>query len=419
MQIFKFGGASLKTANAVKNMTEIVCGTSERPLTVIVSAMGKTTNALEEILHRKLNNQEYLKQLTFLEKYHSELYAELLPNEDELSKSDLTDIFKDLRTKLNMVSIENDMDRTYDDIISFGELLSSRIIAEFLNHQGVRCQLIDARKMIRTDSCFKEGKIIWSETTERIRDTFKSIESDTVVLSQGFIGSTMDEETTTLGREGSDFSAAIFASALEAESVTFWKDVPGIMNADPKLIKDPVLLDHLPYQEAAEMTYYGAKVIHPKTIRPLANKQIPLFVKGFDQPQLPGTSIKEYDTWERIPVIIYKHDQCLVTCKFTDFSFVNEESLVRIFDALHELDIKVNMMQNSAISFSVCIDRHPSKTQELINRLSNDFNVHYNDPLTLVTIKNFDNEALAKYRPDQEILLEQQTRANYRAVIRS
>ena len=419
MQIFKFGGASLKTANAVKNMTEIVCGMQNHPLVVIVSAMGKSTNALEEILNKKMLGDDFGSGMRLLEKYHLDICNELFSNSSDNIFLSLKSIFTELSNKVNLVHGKSAFEKSYDSVVSYGEIISSTIISEFIKRQGTTCHLIDARKVIKTDQSFMEGKIIWDDTSISIKREIENVNSTSLILSQGFIGSTMDGETTTLGREGSDFTAAVFASALESESVTFWKDVPGIMNADPKLIKDAVLLDHLPYQEAAEMTYYGAKVIHPKTIRPLANKNIPLYVKDFDHPELPGTSIGEYNSWDRVPVIIYKNDQCLVSCKFTDFSFVNEESLVKIFDVLHELDIKVNMMQNSAISFSVCIDFHLKKTHELIDRLSSQFDLHYNLGLTLVTIKNYDEKSMEKYRPTQNVLLEQQTRANFRAVIKS
>jgi aspartate kinase len=380
--------------------------------------MGKSTNTLEDILNKKLNGKNWEAEVKILEKYHLDICVELFPNPSHNIYDTLRSIFKELKKKVELAQGESQFEKSYDSVVSFGEIISSTIISKFISENGTSCHLLDARSVIKTDRTFKEGKVIWNESSVNIKKEIEKI-SDTVILSQGFISSTIDGSTTTLGREGSDFTAAIFASALEADSVTFWKDVPGIMNADPKLIEDAVLLDHLPYQEAAEMTYYGAKVIHPKTIRPLANNNIPLFVKGFDHPDLPGTSIKEYASWERIPVIIYKEDQCLVSCKFTDFSFVNEESLVKIFDALHELDIKVNMMQNSAISFSVCFDFHPKRTEELINRLSKEFNLHYNSGLTLVTIKNYSEESLNKYRPIENVLLEQQTRANFRAIIKT
>ena len=381
--------------------------------------MGKSTNALEDILNKKLLSEDFETELDLLEKYHLDICTELFTNPSENIFLSLKSIFSELRKAVSFAQGESEFEKSYDRVVSFGELISTTIISEFLKRQGTPCYLLDARKVIKTDQSFMEAKIIWDETSKNIRAIIDNADLNSIILSQGFIGSTIDGRPTTLGREGSDFSAAIFATALDADSVTFWKDVPGIMTSDPKLIKDAVLLKHLPYQEAAEVTYYGAKVIHPKTIRPLANKNIPLFVKGFDHLDLPGTTIKEYDSWDRIPVIIYKNDQCLVSCKFTDFRFVNEESLVKIFDALHELDIKVNLMQNSAISLSVCIDFHPKKTQELIDKLSAQFDLHYNLGLTLVTIKNYDDNALEKYRPIQNVLLQQQTRANFRAVIKT
>jgi aspartate kinase len=418
MQIFKFGGASLKTANAIRNMFAIVCNNLKQPLVIIVSAMGKTTNALEDILERKLQGYDYEDEINLLEKYHWDICFELDAKDNGSLKEGIIEIVKSLKNELSTGGKGKSKEEFYDNIVSYGEILSSRIISTFLNQKGLQCKLHDARELVKTDETFTEGKVLWEETIENIAAFANSLKAGQILLSQGFIASTRDGRTTTLGREGSDFTAAIFARALNADSVTFWKDVPGIMNADPKLIADAILIKELPYQEAAEMTYYGAKVIHPKTIRPLANNKIPLSVRGFDHPHQEGTRIKSFESWKQVPVIIYKTGQVLVSCKFTDFTFVNEKSLVLIFDVLHDLDIKVNMMQNSAISFSVCIDHQEEKTRELISRLDELFEVHYNDNLTLMTIKNYSRDSIEKYKPEGNILLEQQSRLNYQVVFK-
>jgi len=417
MHIFKFGGASINTAKAVRNIFEIVCDVNLNPLVVIVSAMGKSTNALEEILNNKLAGSDYSRNLKFFEKYHHDICKELFEENDIEFYSALSKYFGLLKEALNRID-KNKYDWSYDQVVSFGELISAFIISGFLKKEGLKCFLLNAPDVIKTNSEFREAQVDWTNTSNGINfKVEKSLDYD-LIMSQGFIGSDAIGNITTLGREGSDFTAAIFASSLDAESVTVWKDVPGIMSGDPKLIKDAVLIDELSYQEASEMTYYGAKVIHPKTIRPLTEKNIPLYVKNFDHPGEPGTCIHDCKTDRNLPVIIYKKDQSLFSFRFTDFNFVNEKSLIEIHNVLDQLNIKVNMMQNSAISFSVCIDHHEEKNVQLIKILREKFELHYNMGLTLITIKNYTDEALEKYKPKGHILLEQKSRANYQAVFK-
>lgn len=417
MQIFKFGGASINTANAVRNLFEIVCTRNSNPLIVIVSAMGKSTNVLEDILDKKIRNAAFKTTLNFFKKYHLEICKNLFNNSGNQIFYELNQTFLKLHHTLNRVDAGKP-EWSYDQVISFGEKISSLIVSTYLNVSGIKCKLLPATDVIETTSEFREARIIWDSTSEKIQDAVSAYGNYDIILSQGFIGADGSGITTTLGREGSDFTAAIFAYCLNADSVTVWKDVPGVMNADPRITNDPVMFNTLSYHEASEMTYYGAKVIHPKTIKPLANKNIPLFVRGFDDYEKPGTRIHNCKSDPETYAVIYKGDQCLFSFRFADFHFVNEKNLVEIYNVLDALNIRINMMQNSAISFSICIDHHEKKIRKLIELLQHKFVLHYNTGLRLVTIKNYDQQALEKYRPEEELLLEQKSRADYQAVFK-
>ncbi|MCE2996956.1 MAG: aspartate kinase [Cyclobacteriaceae bacterium] len=411
MNIFKFGGASLKSSDRIEQVAHIIQSQAKRPLLVVVSAMGKTTDALERVVTAALNKTSAESEIQVLKTYHLQLVQELkLPKEIE---NEVSGHFTDLQQAMQQAG---DRDLIYDRIVSFGEIISSKISASFLKHKGFSVQWVDARKFIQTDNSFREGKVNWDETKQRISQL--KFGSNEVLITQGFIGSTPTGETTTLGREGSDFTAAIFASCLQAEGVTIWKDVPGVMSADPKRIANAIVFDELPYKEAAEMTYYGASVIHPKTIKPLANKKIPLYVKCFLDPQLPGTKIHECKVDRLPPLIVYKENQCLVSCKVTDYTFVDETQIGFIFQALTDLNLRVNVMQNSAISFSFCIDYREDKTLKLIEKLSRNFEVYYNASLTLITIKNYDAATSAHYRNMKGVLLEQSSRSTLQVLVK-
>jgi aspartate kinase len=306
----------------------------------------------------------------------------------------------------------------YDQVVSFGELISTVIVYHHLLDQGLPCQWIDARDYIFTDNTFREGKVHWKKTCAAIAGVKETLRENNFIITQGFIGRAENGQTITLGRDGSDFSAAIFASCLRAESVTIWKDVPGVMNADPKRLPAATVFAELPYREAAEMTYYGASVIHPKTIKPLAVHAIPLFVKNFDNPSLPGTKIHECHVDQLPPLIVFKTSQCLVSCKVTDYTFVTEEHMRQIFSILAELNIQINVMQNSAMSFSFCVDFRESKLKALISRLQPVFEVYYNTGLTLVTVKNYDEETFEFYRKKTGVLLEQSSRSTLQVLIK-
>jgi aspartate kinase len=412
MRIFKFGGASLKTAGAIRNMASIVKSHAQGPLLIVVSAMGKTTNALESILTTFTKGGDYAAEVNELKKYHAVICQELFSSPNSINEK-LDTIFTDLLKKIQ-APVD---DQVYDQIVSFGEIVSSVIVEAYLASIGLATAWIDARKYIVTDATFREGKVQWKKTGERI-DSLRPILAQKIIVTQGFIGATEKGITTTLGREGSDFTAAIYASCLNAESVTIWKDVPGVMSADPKRLSTAIVFPELPFKEAAEMTYYGASVIHPKTIQPLAVKQIPLFVKSFDDPTLPGTKIHECHVDNLPPLIVFKDNQCLISCKVTDYTFLNEQQLSSIFQALSELDIKINVMQNSAISFSFCIDFRENKVMALISLLQKHFEVYYNTGLTLITVKNYNEETFNTYRKKPGIMIEQSSRSTLQVLVK-
>lgn len=413
MKVFKFGGASLKDAQGVKNVTSIIQSTATHNLLVVVSAMGKTTNALEKILELNKSGQSVATEKHTLYQYHKNIADKLFPAEHGVFQ-EMDKLFTELDGELTR---QADFDLIYDQVVSKGELISSILVHHYLLQQGHPSHWLDARSCIQTDTSFREGKVDWNTTSYCIEKLQTTLDKNTII-TQGFIGQTPDGLTTTLGREGSDYSAAIFASCLTAESVTIWKDVPGVMNADPRRLPAAVVFDELPFKEAAEMTYYGASVIHPKTIKPLANKNIPLLVRNFEDPSLPGTKIHECTVDYIPPLIVFKDNQCLVSCKVTDYTFISEQQLLTIFHALSELDLRVNVMQNSAISFSFCLDFRESKVIKLIHRLQQYFEVYYNTGLTLVTVKNYDALTFETYRKMPGILLEQSSRSTLQVLLR-
>jgi aspartate kinase len=413
MKVFKFGGASLKTGKGVQNVGSIV-QMSSRPLLLVVSAMGKTTDILERVHVTSLQNTSYASVLDESKKYHASIMNELF-DASHLVFEQVEEQFNVLERELQL---KEEFDLVYDQVVSKGELISSIIVHHYMLQLGLPSYWLDARTCIATDRTFREGKVDWEKTKSNIEKIREKL-SDKIVITQGFIGRTPDGLTTTLGREGSDFSAAIFASSLNAESVTIWKDVPGVMNADPKRLNAAVVFKELPFKEAAEMTYYGASVIHPKTIKPLANKGIPLLVKNFDDPTLPGTRIHECKVNDLPPLIVFKDNQCLISCKVTDYTFIDEQQLVIIFDTLNALDIRVNVMQNSAISFSFCIDFRESKVKSLIQKLQQHFEVYYNTGLTLITVKNYDDKAFETYRKRPGVMLEQSSRSTLQVLVKN
>lgn len=411
MKVFKFGGASVRNADAIRNAAQIIRSYQHEGLVVVVSAMGKTTNALERVLSAFRIDKTHQVEVSNLVKFHQQIAADLFPTAHPIHK-EIESWGGSLEEQLFKHA---DEDCQYDQVVSLGEIISSRIVAEYLIQEDLNCQWLDARQFVKTDSNFREARVDWDATTAKL-GTLLPVKG--TLLTQGFIGSN-GSLATTLGREGSDFSAAIFASCLGAESVTIWKDVPGVMTADPKRLPDAKTFDELPFREAAEMTYYGASVIHPKTIKPLANKRIPLLVKNFDNPALEGTRIHECKIDKIPPLIVFKDNQCLISCHVMDYTFINEPQLETIFNALSTHGLKVNLMQNSAISFSFCLDFSERKVMRLIEYLSNQFEVYYNTGLTLITIKNYDEALFETYRKLPNIMLEQSSRSTLQVLIKS
>jgi len=413
MKVFKFGGASIKNAPAIQNVASIIQSYSAEKLLIVVSAMGNTTDVLEQIVERAQSGKSTVALVGQLRDFHRTIILELFGETHSLY-AEVEEVLQDLQTAATQPGED---DQRYDQVVSLGEVISSLIVNHYLSLRKINSQWVDARLYIKTDSRFREGKIDWEETQSKIH-TLKAILAERMILTQGFIGSNRDGLTTTLGREGSDFSAAIFAACLNAKSLTIWKDVAGVMNADPKRLPTAVLFEELPFKEAAEMTYYGASIIHPKTIKPLANKGIPLHVKSFLDPSLEGTLIHECEITRLPPLIVFKENQCLISCQVTDYSFINEQQIGIIFQTLSEQNIKINVMQNSAISFSFCVDFRENKILKLIDHLGRNFEVYYNTGLTLITVKNYDAALYEEYRNLPGVILEQSSRSTFQVLVK-
>lgn len=390
----KFGGASVKHAAAVQNVTNIIQQYLDHPCMVVISAMDKTTNHLENLayLARDGKEKQAWEQFDKIQEFHFGQIEELFEGENlEAVQSHVEPFFKEMqRIVRGILLLEEFPPRTYDRIVCYGELLSTTIVAAYLRSQGVDAQWIDARRVIKTDASYQQGEVIWSLTEQNIREKVAPLmQAGRVLISQGFIGSTIDDNTTTLGREGSDYSGSIFATGLGADSLTVWKDVPGILNADPRLREDTIKIDHLSYEEAVEMTFYGASVIHPKTIKPIFNKGIPLNVKSFVDIDAPGTVISEKTNAQPITSYIIKKEQRLFQIKPKDFSFMEERLMQRIFDHIYKSGVKVNLVQNSAISLMICVDDNASSVSEFQSLLLDRFEVSSQSGLKLYTVLNF------------------------------
>lgn len=417
MKVFKFGGASVKNAEAIKNLAEILKNYPAEKLLVVVSAMGKTTNALEKLTESYFNGKADVYSLfDEIKKYHFDILNELFEDHKHPVFDAINNTFVEIDWIIEDEPVDG-FDFIYDQIVSIGELVSSRILSHYLNFVGIKNIWLDARSYIQTDNTYQEARIDWDKTEELIQKNLLPILQDQIGITQGFIGNTSENFTTTLGREGSDFTGAIFASSLNAASLTVWKDVPGVLNADPKLFTDCIKFDELSYQEAIEMTYYGATVIHPKTIKPLQNKHIPLFVKPFLNPKEQGTIIKEAAIAIDAPIIIVKKNQILVTLTTKDLSFINEDHLKDIFKAFADILIKLNVMQISALSFSTSFDFEESKFDKFKQRLHNEFKIKFNTGLKLITIRYPQKDSISKYI-NKEIYLEQRSRSTAQFVLK-
>ncbi|TKG94548.1 aspartate kinase [Puteibacter caeruleilacunae] len=416
MQVFKFGGASVKDANGVRNLAKIA-GKFNEPSVIVVSAMGKTTNAMEELVKayfsRKENTMALFQQM---KKYHMDICEELF-SKDHAIYPELDVLFFTLENKLYK-DPSLDFNYEYDQVVSYGELFSTRIVAAWLKECNLPGVWLDIRQYLKTDAKYREAEIDWDLSSQLISDYFKQ-NNNHIAVTQGFIGATVTNHTTTLGREGSDFTAAILANILNAEKVVIWKDVPGILNADPQYFEATEKLNEISYREAIELSYSGAKVIHPKTIKPLENKQIPLHVKSFVEPDAEGTVIHRIDRLLQLqPVFILKQDQILLTISANDFSFIVEKNISQIFDVFAKCNIKVNMIQHSAINFSVAIDSPEGGLSCLIDNLLDSYDVRYNDGLELITIRHFNEKAIEQVISNRETYLEQKTRNTARFLIK-
>ncbi len=418
MRIFKFGGASVKDASSVKNVASVLEQVGSENVLIIVSAMGKTTNAIEGIVEIYQNNPTQLKTaIQQLEAFHLEIVEELLGE----NKNELEEKVKELIQQLLFFFQHNKSPNysfVYDQTVSYGELISTTIIAHYLNYIGLPAQWLDARLCVKTDSYYRDANLDWELTQQRIKSHAKK---GKLIVSQGFIGSDQNNFTTTLGREGSDYSAAIFAYALGAESVTIWKDVPGVLNGDPRYFKDTVLLNQISYREAIELAFYGASVIHPKTLQPLQRKEIPLFVRSFINPKEKGTSVSKGKTLEpHVPCFIIKQNQVLLKLSSLDFSFIVEENISEIFALLSRFQMRVELIQNSAISFSVVVNNKYNRLEELLTELNIKFKVKVTENVNLFTVRHFDQKAKDQVRSfGDKILLEQRTRQTLQVVLKN
>ncbi|GAA4102671.1 aspartate kinase [Mucilaginibacter panaciglaebae] len=418
MLVFKFGGASVKDAEGIINLANVVSKYKNEQLLIVVSAMGKTTNALENLAKAYVNQSDDLHAIyEGIKRYHFEI-MDLLFEQGHPVFDEVANTFVEIDWMIED-DPHDDFDFTYDQIVSVGELVSTRIVAAYLNQAGLKSQWIDVRGYIHTDNTYREGVVQWDKTRHSIQLGIPSQLERGFVVTQGFLGGTSENFTTTLGREGSDYTASIFAACLGAESVTTWKDVPGILNADPKLFEYTVKFDELTYTEAIEMTYYGATVIHPKTIKPLQNARIPLLVKPFNDPGAPGTIIKETanNVFEK-PVIIIKQKQVLLSIATKDYSFVTENHLSDIFGRFAGHHIKINVMQTSALSFSVCFDYKEEYFGRLLEALNQKYRTKYNENLTLITVRHYTTGAIKELTADKTVLLEQISRNTAQLVLK-
>lgn len=414
MRVFKFGGASVKDADGVKNMASVLNKVGYKNTLIVVSAMGKTTNALETVNHNYFNNKgELQSSLQDVRKYHNAILLDLFENENHPVFKKVANLFDELSGFYDR-NKSPDYNFVYDQTIGYGELVSTVIISEYLNQIGLKNNWIDVRELIKTDNYYRRANINWDVTQAQITSKF---DKSSLNVTQGFLGSDPNNFTTTLGREGSDYTAAIFAYCLNAESVTIWKDVPGVLNADPRYFENAQLLNKISYREAIELAFYGASVIHPKTLQPLQGKEIPLYVKSFLKPENPGTMVgKGIGLDPDVPCFIVKKDQVLISLSSLDFSYIVEENISEIFNLLHQYKMKVDVIQNSAISFSVCVDNIYNNLEKLLQHLKAKFKVDCQENVSLYTIRHYNDNAIKQLEADKTVLLKQLTQGTVQIV---
>ena len=414
MRIFKFGGASVKDAAGVKNLVNVLNTVGFQDTLLVVSAMGKTTNAFEVVIKNYFSNKKELQSsVQEIKKYHNSILLDLFENENH-------SVFKQVAKLFNELSVffdhnkSPDYDFVYDQVVSFGELISTTIVSAYLEDVGLNNKWLDVRELIKTDNYYRNAKVDWDLTQERIS---KKVDKKALNITQGFLGSDANNFTTTLGREGSDYTAAILAYCLNAETVTIWKDVPGVLNADPRYFENAQLIHQISYREAIELAFYGASVIHPKTLQPLQRKEIPLYVKSFVNPKEEGTRVgKGIKIKPEVPCYIVKKNLILVSLSSLDFSYIVEDNISEIFKLLHHYKMKVDVIQNSAISFSVCFDNNYNSLERLLQHLMAKFKVTCYENVSLYTIRHYTEEAIKQIEADKTVLLKQLTQETVQIV---
>ena len=421
MKVFKFGGASVNSKERILNLAEILKLYPEEQIMVIVSAIGKTTNALEKVVNAFFagDKSAALEDFQNIKSSHLDMARQLIHQNIQQTEDDLADIFTEVEWMLYDKPVR-DYDYYYDQVVCSGELLSTRILSAFLSESGLTNQWIDVRDVFRTDDNFRDANIDWNFTQEQVAVKVKPLfQKSRLIITQGFIGATDENESTTLGREGSDYSAAVFANMLDAESLTIWKDVEGVLNADPKTIANTILISELNYDEVIEMAYYGAQVIHPKTIKPLQNKSIPLQVKCFLDPALPGTLIHNNKLQGLPPIIVWKHQQALIHFHSKDFSFVGEKPVSKLYLMMAELKIKPNLLQSGAVTLQVCLDDNPDKLEKLAHKAGELFEVQMEKGLSLLTIRHYTESIISEQTAHRTRVLLQQTPDTVQFLLRS
>ncbi|MFD2517554.1 aspartate kinase [Salinimicrobium flavum] len=413
MKIFKFGGASVKDAEGVRNVLKVLEANGNSNKVIVISAMGKITNALELVLKQYLETGKYQESLQPVKEYHYKVLDDLFGPGKATTLAKINGYFRELENFLQH-NRSQQYDFVYDQVVIYGELISTTIVSDYLSSREIKNDWLDARNCIRTDDTYRDAQVQWDETQFQIR---KNVKPENLTITQGFIGADSNNFSTTLGREGSDYSAGIFAYCLSADSVTIWKDVQGVLNADPRFFDNPSLLEQISYEEAIELAFYGASVIHPKTLQPLQKKEIPLYVRSFINPEKAGTTVRKgQQISPKVPCFIVKKDQVLISLSSLDFSFILEKNISHIFNLLHHHQVKVDLIQNSAISFSVCVDNKFNNLEKLIQELKATYRVTYNTGVSLYTIRHFDEAAIKELEKDKKVLLKQITRETVQLV---
>jgi aspartate kinase len=419
MLVFKFGGATVKSAEAVRNIVTILGKYPGEEIVVVVSAMGKTTNALERVIEHYVSrdDEKMKRELDRLKAYHHQIAIDLFGKEDHPALREVEKLFGELAGRLTKEPTL-DYDYDYDQIICYGELLSSGITGHYLNQAGIKTHWLDIRRSLKSDNNWREARVDWELSTRLVREHFTFGEGEKIIITQGFIASTISDQSTSLGREGSDYTAALLAYMLNAENVTIWKDVPGVLNADPKYFDDTLLLDKISYLDAIELAYFGTSVIHPKTIKPLQNKNIDLFVKSFADHDAPGTLIGNIGYDKLVPSFIFKMDQVLIRTSPRDFSFITEDNLEEIFGILHRHGMRINLMQNSAVSFLMIVNNDKRKLRLVVDELEENYRVAYQTGLELITIRYFDQNTIDRVMINKELIMEQRGVQNIQLLVR-